>query len=155
MLFKDKAVQREVSEGEGKKTQTYSKINEKPLSLVDHAFHFHPDTSYPSTGEMHREYNTTPDTVEDFPSAKILPTNQNTSPSTTHLKDAIIKSVNRLFFFAYTPSGTMTSRWYLVQADVKATASDLMTDLVQGEYYCTFLAKNSSDVQSSNNCSWY
>jgi len=107
-------------------TPTYSKIKDKPSSLVDHlAFNPHPDTSYPSIGEMHQEYNTTPDTVESVPSVKLLPTDHHSSPSPTHLKDEIIKSTNRLFFIAYTPSGTMTSCWYLVQATVKATASAL------------------------------
>jgi len=86
----------------GMKTQTYFKINDKPSSLVDHlAFHPHPDTSYPSTGEIHWEYNTTPYTVESVSSSKLLPTDRYSSPSPTHLKDTIIKSTDRLFFIAY------------------------------------------------------
>jgi len=49
----------------------------------------------------------------------------------------------------------MTSRWYLVQAEIEATVSDIIPDLVKGEYYCTFLAKHPSDVKNSNNCSCY
>ena len=49
----------------------------------------------------------------------------------------------------------MSSRWYLVQADTGATTSDLMSDLVEVEYYCTFLAKHPSDAKSSNNYSRY
>jgi len=49
----------------------------------------------------------------------------------------------------------MTSRWYLVKADLEDTASDLMTDLVEGEYYCTFLAKHPSDAKNSDDCSPY
>jgi len=49
----------------------------------------------------------------------------------------------------------MICRWYLVQADVEATTSDLMLDLVKDEYYCTFLAKHPSDIKSSDDCSWH
>jgi len=140
----------------GEKSKTYSKINDKPASLVDNlAFRPHPNTSYPSTGEMHQESDTTPETVEIFLSAELLPTGRIPSSSPTHLKEAIMKSANCLFFIAYTPSGTMTSRWYLVQANVESATSDLMSDLVEGEYYCTFLAKHPSDAKSSDDCSRY
>jgi len=99
----------------GEKIKTYSKINDKPLSLVDNlAFHPHPDTSYLLTGEIHQEYDTKPDTIESVLSAQLLPADQISQPSLTHLRKAVIKSADRLFSIAYTPSGPMTSRWYLV-----------------------------------------
>jgi len=136
--------------------KTYSKINNKPSSLVDNlAFCPRPDTSYLMIGEMHQEYDTTTDTVESVPSAKLRPTNRISPSSPSNLRKVIIDSADCLLFITYTPFGAITSRWYLVQVDFEATTSDLMSDLVEGEYYCTFLAKHPSDVKSSDDCSWY
>ena len=54
----------------------------------------------------------------------------------------------------------MTKSWYLVQADLEATASIITSTTCTGEYYCTFLAKHPSDTKLSDDCSrwwpdWY
>jgi len=140
----------------GEKIKTYSEINGKPASFADNlAFRPHPNTSFALTREMHRESNTTPETVESVVSAKLLLTDWTSPPSLTHLREAIMKSANRHFFISYTPSGTMTDRWYLIQANFETTTSNLMSDLVEGEYYCILLGKHSSNVKSIDNCSWY
>ena len=104
---------------------------------------------------MHQESGTSPDNVKSVSSICLAPTKNDAAPVPGNLWDNITKTTDKLFSIAYTPSGTMNSRWYLVQADVKITASDLMLDLVEGKYYCTFLAKYPFDAKNSDYCSFY
>jgi len=125
----------------GKNTPISSAIIDKPSSDLDHiVFQPHPDTSYPSTREMHQNSGTSPDNVESKSSIRPAPIKDDIAPFPCNLRDNIIKNIDRLFFIAYTPSGTMTKRWHLVQADLKATAPTLLPDVLGCLYYCTFLA---------------
>jgi len=109
---------------------------------------------------MHQASNTQPDTVKSAPLIGDNPNNYVSPPLPSSIHARITTSNDQLFFIAYTPSGTMTKRWYLVQMDLEATASIVKPTLCEGEYYCTFLAKHPSNTKLSDDCSrwwpnWY
>jgi len=99
----------------GKNISTSSAITNKPSSVLDYmVFCPNPDISYPSTQEMHQDSGTAPDKVES--ASPIFPESvgSDATPASGNLHDDISSTTDKLFFIAYTPSGTMTKRWYLV-----------------------------------------
>lgn len=141
--------------GKGITIPTSSTIIDKPSSTFDHAaFAKHPDTTYPRTQDLHTALDTTPDTIKSNPITRITPLRQHTPSPTDSFINDLRASSNKLFFIAYTPSGTITRTWYLVQVDLEATAS-LHPLPNSEEYYCRFLARHPADSKKCNdNSRW-
>lgn len=83
---------------------------------------------------MHQESGTLPDKVESGPSIRTSPADEDTTPTICRLHDEITQSTDSLFFTAYTPSGIIIERRYLMQSDLKAATSTLMLNLLEGKY---------------------
>jgi len=88
-------------------------------------------------------------------SGNVMPTTEiMISPSETSCRhDNIASSKDKLFFIKYTLDRTMCSRWYLVQIDIESTMEVNPDVLLNGNYWCMFLAKHPADNKHSDE--WY
>ena len=116
-------------------TLTHSTIVNKPSSKLDSlAFLLHPDTRLPSTSDLHVETQTSDHMQREKLTSLVrrchsrqINTQPSHSPSLVtppvYLHDKLISSKDKLCFVQYTPEGTMSRRWYLVQIDMAALHS--------------------------------
>ena len=86
-----------------------------------------------------------------------LPISETIVPIISDLPLALNPVLNdSLFFVQFTPAGTMLRRWYLIQIDLASTKEINPDYLSNGEYWCVFLARHSSDKRNSNEFSrWW
>ena len=124
---------------------------DSPCTKIDeHLLIPHTNRSIPTTAQLHSETNTTPHPIHN--KAKI--SNEHVPKSDLH--HSIQASNDKLFMIAYTPEGTMTARWYLVQVDIAQTIEINPQYQTNNKYYCVFLAKHSGDRLKSDEYSrWW
>lgn len=153
-------------DGTNADTPTTSPHIDQPSTDIDHAaLKPHPVTSYPSTNNLHHSTSMPPrehhllDVVGCLDlAAPVSPLAAASSPPMAPSVTAatIEESSNKLVIVQYTPAGTMTRRWYLIQVDLLSSARLNLSSRQLDYYYCVFLEKHPNDANKNNNASrWW